>query len=300
MRWPAGSPDQLDANIQTSARLAVIVRVMLTDTSYALQTDSRQLANWYSSNMKGSIWKLLLEWIPDIIGTSAVILSRSPPFPPGHPKMPTSQFTVSGTIHHPDMDAVAVLAKIKARFPNAAIGGMDFIIPLGDCEAEFFRAHSAELEFHVRPVSSRGLGGPNPARAVTATEMLVRATETLWFGLEKSLRTGGWRHRRPTLVRCSIEDVNTTTALLARETQSPLLSSGAKVAYIFSILYILAATILIYWQFMTPNSKGVRQANVLGISLALFVAAVSTPVPLFMSWREWKGNLSWKYVRSTR
>jgi hypothetical protein len=60
-----------------------------------------------------------------------------------------------------------------------------------------------------------------------------------------------------------------------------------------------AAAILIYWQFRTPNSREVRQANVLGIALALFVAAISTPVPVLMSWREWKGSLSWKYVRST-
>jgi len=105
-------------------------------------------------------------------------------------------------------------------------------------------------------------------------------------------------HRRPTLVRCSIEDTYTTTTLLARETQSPLLSSAAKVAYGFSALYVLAAVILTYWQFRTPNSGAARQANVLGIALALLVAAVSTPVPVFMSWREWKGSLSWKYVRS--
>ena len=86
--------------------------------------------------------------------------------------------------------------------------------------------------------------------------------------------------------------------MLARETQSPLLSSAAKVAYTFSVLYVLAAVILAYWQFMTPSTKEARQANVLGIALALLVAAVSTPVPVFMSWREWKGSLSWKYVRS--
>jgi hypothetical protein len=212
--------------------------------------------------------------------------------------MPASQIAASGTIYHSDMDEETVLAKVKARFPKAARGGMDFVIPLGDCEAEFYRANSTALEFHVKPVSSSGSIGPNPARAVTAAEMLVRATETLWYGLEQSLRSRGWRHRRPTLVRCSIEDTYTTTTLLARETQSPLLSSAAKVAYTFSVLYVLAAVILAYWQFMTPSTKEARQANVLGIALALLVAAVSTPVPVFMSWREWKGSLSWKYVRS--
>jgi len=213
--------------------------------------------------------------------------------------MPASQIAASGIIYHSDMDEATVLAKVKSRFPKAAIGGMDFVIPLGDCEAEFYRTNSTALEFHVKPVSSSGsTGAPNPARAVTAAEMLVRATETLWFGLEQSLRTGRWKHR-PTLKRCSIEDTYTTTTLLARETQSPLLSSGAKVAYAFSVLYLVAAIILTYWQFATPHSKDVRQANVLGIALALVVAAVSTPAPVFMSWREWKGSLSWKYVRST-
>jgi hypothetical protein len=213
--------------------------------------------------------------------------------------MPPSQIAASGTVYHSDMDEATVLAKVQARFPKVAVGGMDFIIPLGDCEAEFYRTNSTVLEFHIKPVSSSGSAGPNPSRAVTAAEMLVRATETLWFGLEQSLMTGRWRHRRPTLVRCSIEDIYTTTTLLARETQSPLRSSGAKVAYGFSALYIVAAVILTYWQFTTPNSRDVRQANVLGIALALVVAAVSTPVPVLMSWREWKGNLSWKYVRST-
>jgi hypothetical protein len=212
--------------------------------------------------------------------------------------MPASQIAASGTVHHSNMDEATVLARVKARFPKAALGGMDFMIPLGDCEVEFYRANSTVLEFHIKPLSSSGSTGPNPARAVTAAEMLVRATETLWFGLKQSLQTNGLGLRHPTLVRCSIEDTYTTTTLLARETRSPLLSSGAKVAYAFSTLYLAAAVILTYWQFTIPDPRAAREANVLGIALALLVAAVSTPVPVLMHWREWKGSLCWKYVRS--
>jgi hypothetical protein len=196
------------------------------------------------------------------------------------------------------MNEDTVLSKVKTGFPKARIGGLDFIIPLDECEADFYRASSTELVFHIKPMYSAGSNGPNPARTVAAAEMLIRATDSLWSGLEGSLRTGMRKRYRPKLTRCSIEDTMSTTALLTYENRSPLLSAAAKVAYGFSLLYIIAAVVLAYWQFAIPNSKDVRQANVLGIALALLVAAVSTPVPVFMSWREWKSGLSWKYVRS--
>lgn len=206
------------------------------------------------------------------------------------------QFVARGRIQHPELSETAVLDRVRRSFSKAAPGGLDIVIPLVGCEVLLSCESTTTLDFIVKPINAPGIG-PDPVRAVTAAEMLVRSTETIWRGLEKSLTCGRIRNK-PTLSRCLIEDVNTASTLLAWETHSPLRSPSAKIAYVFCGLYMLAAIILIGWQMATTHSKDSREANILGISLTLFVAAISTPIPTVMSWREWKKTLSWKYTRS--
>jgi hypothetical protein len=194
------------------------------------------------------------------------------------------------------MDENAVLDRVRRSFAKAAPGGLDIVVPLADCEVFLICASSTTLDFVVRPINAPGIG-PNPARAVTAAEMLVRSTETLWRGLEKSLACGRMRNK-PALLRCLIEDANTASTLLAWETQSPLRTPSAKIAYVFCGAYLLVALMLTGWQMATVHTEEARQANILGIALALVIAAVSTPIPTLMSWRDWKKSLSWKYTRS--
>ncbi|WP_214929840.1 hypothetical protein [Streptomyces sp. ISL-98] len=211
--------------------------------------------------------------------------------------MAAPQIIVSGLVEHSQMDAAQVLAKVQSRFPRASAAGLDFVVPLMDCEAEFFCVSSTNLEFRVKALVAGAAAASSSSRTVTAAEMLVRATESLWGGLEASLNSGR-RRGRPTLVRCSIEDTQSRTTLLACETVSPLRSSGAKLAFAIGAVLTLAAIVLIFWQTVTPHSKEARESNILGISISLFVSAGLVQLPIFANWIEWKKELSWKYVRS--
>ncbi|MEU6877963.1 hypothetical protein [Streptomyces sp. NPDC046712] len=199
-------------------------------------------------------------------------------------------------IEHVEMDSAAVLTKVQTAFPRAAQGAMDFVVPLNDCEVEFYCTSTTALEFRVR-ASATGPSTSNSARSVTAVELLVRSTGVLWAGLEKALRGDG-RKGRPTLARCVIEDPYSRGILLMCDMESPLRSTGARVGYVFSAFFTIVGVALIVWQFLTPHTASDREANLLGISLSLFVAAISIQIPPIINWREWKKELSWKYVRS--
>lgn len=189
------------------------------------------------------------------------------------------------------MDSTVLLTKIQTVFPRAAAGGMDFVIPLNDCEVHLYCMSTSSLEFHVKATSSVS------SRSVTVVELLVRSTSVLWSGLERSLKADG-RSGKATLASCVIEDTSSRGILLTCDMISPLRSTGARVAFFFSGIFTLAAIGLILWQVFTPHSGADREANVLGISLSLFLTAITTPIPIIINWREWKKELSWKYVRS--
>ncbi|MFI0141994.1 hypothetical protein [Streptomyces luteogriseus] len=128
--------------------------------------------------------------------------------------------------------------------------------------------------------------------------MLITSTNVLWDGLEKSLRKGRIGGR-PALDSCHIEDVQSRNKLLVCDMTSPLWSVGAKVAYIVSTLCVIAALGLIAWQLQGQSDGSARQSNILGISLGLFLPALTTPAPIIVNWLEWKKQLTWKFVRST-
>lgn len=208
-----------------------------------------------------------------------------------HRRVASPQITVTGLIEHAEMDSSALLTKIQTAFPRAAAGGMDFVIPLNDCEVHLYCMSTSSLEFHVKATPSAG------SRSVTVVELLVRSTSILWSGLERSLKTDG-RSGKVSLTRCVIEDTSSRGTLLTCDMTSPLHSTGARVAFSFSGIFVLTAIGLILWQVFTPHSGPDREANLLGITLSLFVTAITTPIPIIINWREWKKELSWKYVRS--
>jgi hypothetical protein len=195
------------------------------------------------------------------------------------------------------MSPIDVLNKVKSYFPRAIPAGLDFTVPLGDCEASFYCISNTSLEFRVKTVAT----GANPGgpRVVTSTQMLITSTNVLWSGLEKSLKSSRFRGR-PSLSSCHIEDVQSRNRLLVCETSSPLRSIGAKAAYIVSILFAAAAIILIAWQLHSQSDNNSQQANILGISLSLFIPVLTTPVPVIVNWLEWKKQLTWKFVRGTQ
>lgn len=209
-----------------------------------------------------------------------------------HCNVASPQITVTGLIEHAELDSAALLTKIQTAFPRAAPGGLDFMVPLNDCEVHLYCMSTTALEFRVRATNATA-----GARSVTAVELLVRSTEVLWTGLEKSLEANG-RSGKPSLSRCVIEDANSRSILLTCDMASPLRSSGARVSFGLAAFFSLVAVGLIIWQIYTPHSASDREANLLGISLSLFVAAITAPLPTFITWREWKKELSWKYVRS--
>ncbi|MFC8358791.1 hypothetical protein ACFUIY_02860 [Streptomyces griseorubiginosus] len=195
------------------------------------------------------------------------------------------------------MSPTEILNKVKTAFPRAAAAGLDFTIPLGDCEASFYCMSNTRLEFRVKTVASGASpGGP---RVVTSTQMLITSTNVLWDGLEKSLKVSRFR-ARPSLNGCHIEDVQSRNKLLFCDMSSPLWSAGAKVAYIVSGICAIAAAALILWQLQTQHDSNSQQANILGISLGLLLPAITTPIPVIVNWLEWKKQLTWKFVRSAQ
>lgn len=212
-----------------------------------------------------------------------------------HRSVASPQITVTGLIEHAELDSAALLAKIQTAFPRAAPGGLDFLVPLNDCEVHLYCMSTTALEFRVRATNTAGSSATS--RSVTVVELLVRSTGVLWTGLEKALKVGG-RAGKPSLSRCVIEDTNSRSILLTCDMTSPLRSTGARVSFGLAVFFTLVAVGLIIWQLNTPHSGPDREANLLGISLSLFVSAITAPVPTLITWREWKKELTWKYVRS--
>ena len=207
-----------------------------------------------------------------------------------------SQITVSGRIQHKDMDATILMKRIRKHFPRLEASDYDFTIPLGDCRAQFACENIGNLDFRIVPTASDGASPVTTSSAVTAIEMLVRSTDTLWRGVRKSLATPYLR-KHPILEECRIEDTQTKFTLLTRDATSPLRSTGAKVAYLMSVLFFIAAIILVLWQLRMHQSADTRTANILTITLSLGAAALSAPIPILVDWRDWKKTLKWRYAR---
>jgi hypothetical protein len=209
-----------------------------------------------------------------------------------------SQITVSGRVQHKEMDAQAIINLLRKAFPRLEPSDYDFVIPLNDCRAQFFCTSTRCLEFRIQPETSSGPDRARSSKAVTAIEILVRSTDTLWDGMRNALGIKPFS-RRPTL-DCVIEDTQSRTTLLVRESASPLRSPGAKVAYVISAIFCAATAFLILWQIHTRQPSKDRITNILTVLLSLGVAALTIPVPILVNWREWKKALNWRYVRAGR
>jgi hypothetical protein len=208
----------------------------------------------------------------------------------------STQVTVSGRIRHSEMNAVALMDRIRRHFPQVEASDYDFTIPMGDCRAQFVCGNIGNLDFRIVPSVSDGARPSSTASAVTSVEMLVRTTDKLWPDVRKSLTTKYLR-KRPILTECRIEDTQSKFTLLIRDTESPLASSGAKIAYAMSLIFCLAAIPLVFWQVKIHQSADTRTANILAIALTLGAAAVSVPIPIVVNWRDWKKSLPWRYAR---
>jgi hypothetical protein len=207
-----------------------------------------------------------------------------------------SQITVSGRIQHKHMDTTLLMKRVEECFPKLERSDADFVIPLADCRAEFFCTSSQSLDFRIAPSESDGAGRVTSSKAVTAIEMLVRSTDTLWVGMRRALKVRRLR-RYPVLDRCVIEDTQSRSILLVRDSLSPLRSPGAKVAYIISFLFCIIGLALILWQLSRRQPADSRIANVITIAVSLGIAALSTPLPIVINWRDWKRTFAWRYVR---
>jgi hypothetical protein len=191
------------------------------------------------------------------------------------------------------MDPEILRMRVQNTFPQLEQSEGDFTISLPDCRAVFFCTHTGELDFQVTPLGS---GANQASKAITAIEILVPSTDALWEGLRSSLRIGRLR-KYPTLIECAIKDAQSRTKLLVRDSISPLLSSGAKLAYAISFLYCILGVVLVLWQLHIRESADIRTANILTVTLSLGIAAVSVPIPIVTNWREWKKSFSWRYAR---
>ena len=206
-----------------------------------------------------------------------------------------TQITVSGRIQHKDMDATALMKRVRKHFPKLEASDYDFTIPLVDCRAQFACENTGNLDFRIIPIASDSANTTTTSSAVTAIELLVRSSDMLWRGVRKSLTTRYLR-RHPILEQCRIEDTQTKFTLLTRDV-SPLRSAGAKVAYLMGVLFCAAIIALVLWQLRMRQSADTRTANILTIAVSLGVAAVTAPVPILINWRDWKRNLKWRYAR---
>lgn len=207
-----------------------------------------------------------------------------------------NQITVSGRIKHKHMNTDLLITSARKHFPKLELSDYDFVIPLADCRAQFFCNSTRSLDFRIVPNTSDGVNRASAARAVTAIEMLVRSTDTIWEGMRQAL--GSRRFwRKPTLDRCVIEDTQSRSVLLVRDSESPLRSAGAKVAYIMTGIFLAVGLALVLWQLKKHQTTDARTANILTITLSLGVAALATPLPILISWREWKKSFTWRYIR---
>jgi len=205
-----------------------------------------------------------------------------------------SQVVLSGTIMHEHMETETLIARVRTTFPKLECSAWDFVIPLGDCRAEFFCLSTQTIDFRIVP-SESGWGHVGSSRVIPVIEILVRSTDALWEGLRSSLRVGHLG-KRPRLTDCAIVDDSSKASLLIRDQVSPLRSLGAKISYAFSFIFCAAAIALVIWQLHTKQSADVRAANILAITVPLGVAAVASPIPILITWREWRA-FTWRYRR---
>jgi hypothetical protein len=207
-----------------------------------------------------------------------------------------SQITVSGRIQHKHMDTALLISRVEKRFPKLERSESDFVIPLNDCRAEFFCTSTQSLDFRIAPNESGSTDRATISKAVVAIEMLVRSTDSLWPGLRRALKVSRLR-RYPVLDRCVIEDTRSRSILLVRDSLSPLRSPGAKVAYVISFLFCITGLALIIWQLKRQQPADSRIANAITIAVSFGIAALSTPLPILINWRDWKKMFAWRYVR---
>lgn len=208
------------------------------------------------------------------------------------------QVIVTGRIEHSEMIPNVVLSRILKGFPKAKTGGSDFILPLPNCEVEFFCASTKSLEFSISPTNYNGKVSEVSNRTVTSAEVLIRATESLWAGLEGVLKAS-WHSRRPRLKSCNLEDPHSLGVLLTRDTDSPLRSPGAKFSWWTSTLFAILAAGLVIWQLHQPESDA-RTSNLLSIVIGLGAVVAGIAIPTLINWRTWKKSFVWKYVRAMK
>jgi len=218
-----------------------------------------------------------------------------------------SQVVVAGSLAHHHMTTVDLIEHVRAHFPTLAPGGTkpnasplpDFSIQFKDCLAEFFCISTTSLDFTLSVVHGNNESERQQERAVAATESLVRTCETILGDLTVALRRP-YSRRKPRLEMCIVEDPFSKSTILVRGTASPLRSAGAKLSFALALFWLVVAGTLIWWQIHVHQSTESRRANILAIGLALGVAAISTPVPIIMNWREWKRSPTWRYKGSDR
>lgn len=217
-----------------------------------------------------------------------------------------SQVVINGSLTHHQMAPARLIECVRAHFPTLVPGGTsvsvnvqpDFSIQFKDCLAEFFCNSTTSLDF-VLTLSRSDQRGRQQERAVAATESLVRTCENMLSGLTNALRRP-YTRRKPRLEMCIVEDPDSKSTILLRGTASPLRSAGAKFSFGLMLCWLIVAGGLTWWQIGVHQSADSRRANILAIGLSLGVAAISTPVPILINWREWKRNPMWRYKGADR
>ena len=219
----------------------------------------------------------------------------------------SSQVVVFGSLTHRWMIPSDLMDHIKEHFPAVAPGSPradarvqpDFSIPFRDCVTEFFCTSNTNFEFVITYQHVNSRQGRQQERVVAATQSLVSACETVLEGLALTLRHP-YTRRKPHLKFCNVKDSDSNSAMLERDMESPLRSPGGRLSMGLAVFWVLVACCLTWWQVRLRQSTDVRSANILAIGLSLGVAAVTTPVPIFANWREWKRGPSWRYKGDVR
>lgn len=198
---------------------------------------------------------------------------------------------VRGSLTHPPLDQKELLSRLQRAFPQATIGGFEFIIRLQDCQVQLFSNSVHDLDFEISVTEEAG-----DLDTVAKSEMLVRAADVLWARLRRELRAV--LKRGPRLRNCAVVDVRSRHQLLLREERSPLRTPGARLAYAFVIGYVLLTLGLVSWQMQDPVQQQARTGNILTIATSLGVAALGTLLPLLVNWVDWRRTPVWRYVRT--
>jgi hypothetical protein len=208
-----------------------------------------------------------------------------------------SQVLVSGRVLHGTLTPDQVKDRLEEHFAQVQLGGQDLSITLPGCIVNCVRSTQTTLDFTIEINTVSIPSGRGIDRVVAATEMLIRSTDTTWDGFQAVLHKGRFR-KQPVLDMCLIEDISTRNVLLVRDPRNPIRSAAAWFSYGISIGFLFIMAAMVWWQLGTEQSSSDRMANLLSITLSLVVAAIATPIPIFMQWLEWKKNIVWRYKRS--